>query len=144
MDFHRLGLVVIDEQHRFGVHQRMALSAKGAAPDSLVMTATPIPRTLVLSYFGDMDVSRLTEKPAGRQPIDTRAMPLYPHRRGGRRGSGEAIERGDKAYWVCPLVAESEDSDLEAAESRFAKLATAFGPRVGLVHGRMKPAKRTG
>ena len=76
VEFHRLGLVVVDEQHRFGVHQRLALSAKGEAPDVLVMTATPIPRTLVLSYFGDMDVSRLTEKPAGRQPIDTRAVPL--------------------------------------------------------------------
>ena len=92
VEFHRLGLVVVDEQHRFGVHQRLSLSGKGDAPDVLVMTATPIPRTLVLSYFGDMEVSRLTEKPAGRQPIDTRAVPLDrldevvdAHRQGDRR-----------------------------------------------------------
>jgi ATP-dependent DNA helicase RecG len=107
----------------------------------LVMTATPIPRTLVLSYFGDMDVSRLTEKPSGRQPIDTRAVPLTRINEVVERIGG-AIEAGDKAYWVCPLVEESEDSDLEAAESRFAKLAQSFGPRVGLVHGRMKPSDK--
>jgi ATP-dependent DNA helicase RecG len=141
VEFGRLGLVVVDEQHRFGVHQRLALSAKGSAPDVLVLTATPIPRTLVLSYFGDMDVSRLTEKPAGRRPIDTRAVPL--DRIGevvGRIGS--AIEAGGKAYWICPLVAESEKSDLAAAENRFAALKTAFGERVGLVHGRMKPNEK--
>ena len=141
VEFKKLGLAVVDEQHRFGVHQRLALSAKGAAPDTLVMTATPIPRTLVLSYFGDMDVSRLTEKPAGRQPIDTRAVPLTRINEVVERIGG-AIEAGDKAYWVCPLVEESEDSDLEAAESRFAKLAQSFGPRVGLVHGRMKPSEK--
>ncbi len=139
--FHRLGLAVVDEQHRFGVHQRLALSSKGTAPDTLVMTATPIPRTLVLSYFGDMEVSRLTEKPAGRLPIDTRAVPLN------RIGEvveriGKAIEAGDKAYWVCPLVAESEKTDLAAAEERFADLSARFGARVGLVHGRMKPAEK--
>ncbi len=141
VEFHRLGLAVVDEQHRFGVHQRLALSAKGAAPDTLVMTATPIPRTLVLSYFGDMEVSRLTEKPAGRLPIDTRAVPLA------RIGEvveriGKAIAAGDKAYWVCPLVGESEKIDLAAAEERFADLAARFGSRVGLVHGRMKPAEK--
>ncbi len=141
VEFHRLGLAVVDEQHRFGVHQRLALSSKGAAPDTLVMTATPIPRTLVLSYFGDMEVSRLTEKPAGRLPIDTRAVPLS------RIGEvveriGKAIEAGDKAYWVCPLVAESEKTDLAAAEERFADLSARFGARVGLVHGRMKPAEK--
>ena len=141
VEFHRLGLAVVDEQHRFGVHQRLALSSKGAAPDTLVMTATPIPRTLVLSYFGDMEVSRLTEKPAGRLPIDTRAVPLN------RIGEvvqriGSAIEAGDKAYWVCPLVAESEKTDLAAAEERFADLSARFGARVGLVHGRMKPAEK--
>jgi ATP-dependent DNA helicase RecG len=141
VEFHRLGLVVVDEQHRFGVHQRLALSGKGEAPDLLAMTATPIPRTLVLSYFGDMDVSRLTEKPAGRQPIDTRAVSLE------RLGEvaarvGEAIKAGDKAYWVCPLVDESETSDLAAAEDRYAALRKTFGPVVGLVHGRMKPAEK--
>ncbi len=141
VEFLKLGLAVVDEQLRFGVHQRLALSAKGASPDTLVMTATPIPRTLVLSYFGDMDVSRLTEKPAGRQPIDTRAVPLSRVEEVVAR-IGSAIEAGDKAYWVCPLVAESEESDLEAAESRFAKLSTEFGARVGLVHGRMKPSEK--
>ena len=141
VEFDRLGLVVVDEQHRFGVHQRLALSAKGAAPDTLVMTATPIPRTLVLSYFGDMDVSRLTEKPAGRQPIDTRAVPLARVDEVVAR-IGRAIETGDKAYWVCPLVAELENTDLEAAENRFAKLSAVFGERVGLIHGRMKPAEK--
>jgi len=141
VEFKRLALVVIDEQHRFGVHQRLALSAKGSAPDTLVMTATPIPRTLVLSYFGDMDVSKLTEKPAGRKPIDTRAVPLSRIDEVVAR-MGQAIEAGDKAYWVCPLVAESEKSDLEAAEERFAKLSKAFGARVGLVHGQMKAAER--
>jgi ATP-dependent DNA helicase RecG len=139
--FRRLGLVVVDEQHRFGVHQRMALSQKGEAPDMLVMTATPIPRTLVLSYFGDMDVSRLTEKPAGRQPIDTRAVPLDRLDEVLSR-IGKAIESGAKAYWVCPLVAESEKSDLAAAEERYAALRKAFGRRIGLIHGQMKPADK--
>jgi ATP-dependent DNA helicase RecG len=141
VEFQRLGLAVIDEQHRFGVHQRLALSSKGAAPDTLVMTATPIPRTLVLSYFGDMDVSKLTEKPAGRKPIDTRAVPLSRIDEVVAR-IGKAISAGDKAYWVCPLVAESEKSDLEAAEERFAKLTKAFGARVGLVHGQMRATEK--
>ena len=106
--FRALGLAVVDEQHRFGVHQRLALSAKGDAVDILVMTATPIPRTLVLSYFGDMDVSALREKPPGRQPIDTRALPIE------RLGDvvarlGRAIEEGKRAYWVCPLVDDNGD-----------------------------------
>lgn len=141
VEFYRLGLAVIDEQHRFGVHQRLALSAKGFAPDTLVMTATPIPRTLVLSYFGDMDVSRLTEKPTGRQPIDTRAVPLSRIADVVER-IGQAIAAGDKAYWVCPLVGESEKTDLEAAEERFAKLSAVFGARVGLIHGQMKSAEK--
>ncbi len=139
--FKRLGLAVVDEQHRFGVHQRLAISAKGDAPDMLVMTATPIPRTLVLSYFGDMEVSRLTEKPAGRQPIETRAVPLDRLAEVVER-IGRAIETGGKAYWICPLVAESDKSDLAAAEERYAALAARFGGRVGLVHGRMKPADK--
>jgi ATP-dependent DNA helicase RecG len=141
VEFKRLGLAVIDEQHRFGVHQRLALSAKGAAPDTLVMTATPIPRTLVLSYFGDMDVSRLTEKPAGRQPIDTRAVPLSRIDEVVTR-IGQATDAGDKAYWVCPLVGESEKTDLEATEERCAKLRKGFPGRVGLIHGQMKPAEK--
>jgi ATP-dependent DNA helicase RecG len=139
--FRRLGLVVVDEQHRFGVHQRLALSEKGEAPDVLVMTATPIPRTLVLSYFGDMEVSRLTEKPAGRQAIDTRAVSLDRLDEVVAR-IGTAIEAGDKAYWVCPLVAESEEIDATAAEERFAALRNVFGTRVGLIHGRMSAADK--
>lgn len=143
VSFRDLGLVVVDEQHRFGVHQRLALTAKGGASDVLVMTATPIPRTLVLTYYGDMDVSRLTEKPAGRQPIETRALPLD------RLGDvvarvREAIATGAKVYWVCPLVEESEMLDVAAVEDRYAALSEVLGPRVGLVHGRMKAAERDG
>jgi len=139
--FRDLALVVVDEQHRFGVHQRLALTAKGGATDVLVMTATPIPRTLVLTYYGDMDVSRLTEKPAGRRPIETRALPLSRLDEVVARIRA-AVAGGAKAYWVCPLVEESEMLDVAAAEERFAALATALGPVVGLVHGRMKAAER--
>ncbi len=139
--FRDLGLAVVDEQHRFGVAQRLALAEKGAAADLLVMTATPIPRTLVLTFYGDMDVSRLDEKPPGRKPIDTRAVPM-------ERldevvaGVGRAIERGDRVYWICPLVSESEDLDVTAVEERHAALSAVFPGRVGLLHGRMKgPAK---
>jgi len=139
--FKDLALAVVDEQHRFGVHQRLALAQKGEAVDVLVMTATPIPRTLVLTYFGDMDVSELKEKPAGRQPIDTRTIPL------GRLDEvvdavGRALQEGRRVYWVCPLVAESEVSDLAAAEDRFAALKARFGGAVDLVHGRMKGADK--
>ena len=135
--FRDLALAVVDEQHRFGVHQRLALGSKGEAVDILVMTATPIPRTLVLTYFGDMDVSMLREKPAGRQPIDTRALAI-------ERldevvaGVGRAIKAGARVYWVCPLVDENEDLDLAAATERRDVLAQFFGDRVGLVHGQMK------
>jgi ATP-dependent DNA helicase RecG len=139
--FHDLGLAVVDEQHRFGVHQRLRLSQKGAAPDVLVMSATPIPRTLVISYFGDMDASRLTERPAGRQPIDTRAVPLDRLSEVVAR-IRRAVEAGQKAYWVCPLVAQSEAVDLAAAESRHKALKAALGPRVGLLTGRMSPAEK--
>ncbi len=135
--FHDLGLVVIDEQHRFGVHQRIGLAAKGTAVDMLVMTATPIPRTLVLTAYGDMEVSRLTEKPAGRQPIDTRTLPLD-RLNEVVEGVGRALQSGAKVYWVCPLVEESEVSDLAAAKERCATLSARFGPQVGLIHGRMK------
>jgi len=141
VEFRDLALAVVDEQHRFGVHQRLALARKGEAVDMLVMTATPIPRTLVLTYFGDMDLSELREKPAGRQPVDTRAVPLD------RLdevvdGVGRAMAEGRRVYWVCPLVEESETSDLAAAEERFAMLKARFGSDAGLVHGRMKGADK--
>jgi ATP-dependent DNA helicase RecG len=139
--FKDMALAIVDEQHRFGVHQRLALASKGEAVDMLVLTATPIPRTLVLTYFGDMEISELREKPAGRKPIDTRTIPL------GRLGEviegvGRAMQEGRRVYWVCPLVEESETTDLAAAEDRFVYLKNRFGPRVGLVHGRMRGSEK--
>ena len=134
--FRDLGLAVVDEQHRFGVHQRLALGAKGEAVDFLVMTATPIPRTLALTFFGDMDVSVLDEKPAGRQPIRTLTLPT-------ERldevvaGLARALEAGERVYWICPLVEESEFIDLAAAAERFDDLKQHFGGAVGLIHGKM-------
>jgi ATP-dependent DNA helicase RecG len=139
--FHDLALAIVDEQHRFGVHQRLALTQKGEAVDVLVLTATPIPRTLVLTYFGDMDVSELREKPAGRQPIDTRTIPLARVEEV-EAAVGRAIADGQRAYWVCPLVEESEKIDLAAAEERFSELRRKFGKAVDLVHGRMKGADK--
>jgi ATP-dependent DNA helicase RecG len=135
--FKRLGLAVIDEQHRFGVHQRLALQAKGGATDLLVMTATPIPRTLALTVYGDMDVSKLTEKPAGRLPVDTRVIPMA-RMEEVIEGLSRSMAQGNRAYWVCPLVEESEVVDLAAAEERFQQLAARFTGRAGLIHGRMK------
>jgi len=135
--FHDLGLAVVDEQHRFGVQQRLALGSKGAAVDVLVMTATPIPRTLALTAFGDMDSSALDEKPPGRKPISTRALPASRINEV-VAGLQRALAEGARAYWVCPLVEENEDLDLAAAEARAADLRHNFGDRVGLVHGRMK------
>jgi ATP-dependent DNA helicase RecG len=139
--FKDLALAIVDEQHRFGVHQRLALAQKGEAIDVLVMTATPIPRTLVLTYFGDMDISELREKPAGRQPIDTRAIALsrLPEV---ADAVGRAIEEGERVYWVCPLIEESEVTDLAAAQERFAELVQRFGAKVDLVHGRLKGAEK--
>jgi ATP-dependent DNA helicase RecG len=139
--FKDLALAVIDEQHRFGVHQRLGLAAKGRATDVLVMTATPIPRTLTLTAYGDMEVSRLLEKPPGRRPVDTRTLPL-------ERldevvdGVARAVARGARVYWVCPLVDESETVDLAAAVERHAALKQRFGERVGLVHGRVPTPER--
>jgi ATP-dependent DNA helicase RecG len=139
--FRDLALAIVDEQHRFGVHQRLALARKGDAVDVLVMTATPIPRTLVLTYFGDMDISELREKPAGRKPVDTRTIPLERYDEV-VEGVSRALAEGRRAYWVCPLVEESENVDLAAAEDRFAALSARFGAHVGLVHGRMKGADK--
>src|SRR3954453_21252240 len=142
--FKALALAVVDEQHRFGVRERLALTAKGEAVDVLVLSATPIPRTLVLTYFGDMDVSELREKPAGRQPIDTRAVP-------NSRieevvdAVGRALKAGKLVYWICPLVDESEAEGIEHltdATKRFESLQERFGGRVGLVHGQMKGSEK--
>jgi ATP-dependent DNA helicase RecG len=135
--FSDLALAIIDEQHRFGVHQRLALAQKGNAVDLLILTATPIPRTLVLTYFGDMEISELREKPAGRKPIDTRTVPLD-RLEEVEDAVGRALDEGRRAYWVCPLVAESEKSDLAAATARFQELRKRFGDAVDLVHGQMK------
>jgi ATP-dependent DNA helicase RecG len=136
ISFADLALAVIDEQHRFGVHQRMLLADKGRGVDVLVMTATPIPRTLMLAAYGDLDESRLTEKPAGRQPTDTRTVPL--DRLDEIVGAvGRRLAASAKVYWICPLVDESETSDLAAATDRRKALAMHFGDRVGLLHGRM-------
>jgi ATP-dependent DNA helicase RecG len=141
VEFEDLAAIVIDEQHRFGVHQRLDLGRKGRAADTLVMTATPIPRTLMLTAYGDMDASRLTEKPAGRLPVDTVTVAS------GRMddvvdGLRRQIAEGAQAYWVCPLVEESEVSDLAAAEERYEVLKSVFGDRIGLIHGRMKGTEK--
>ncbi|MCL2469711.1 MAG: ATP-dependent DNA helicase RecG [Alphaproteobacteria bacterium] len=135
--FADLGLAVMDEQHRFGVHQRLLLADKGRGVDILAMTATPIPRTLTLTAYGDMDVSRMMEKPAARKPIDTRLVDM-------RRledvieALGRALGKGAQAYWVCPLVEETEKSDLAAATQRADLLASYLGEdKVGLIHGRL-------
>ncbi len=140
--FADLRLAVVDEQHRFGVRQRMELGAKGRAADMLVMTATPIPRSLELAHYGDLDVSVLDEKPPGRTPVRTALMSVarldevVQHLR-------HAVAEGRQVYWVCPLVEDSETVDMVAAERRFATLRAALGEgQVGLVHGQMPPADK--
>ncbi len=141
VEFKDLRLAVVDEQHRFGVAQRMELGAKGAAADVLVMTATPIPRSLALASYGDMDISVLDEKPPGRKPIKTamisdgRMEEVFGH-------LSRAVAEGKQAYWVCPLVEESEIVDLTSAQSRFASLRARLGEVVGLVHGQMPSAEK--
>ena len=141
VEFRDLALVVIDEQHRFGVEQRLGLYAKGRDADSLLMSATPIPRTLMMTAYGDLDVSRLTEKPPGRHPVDTRTVAL-------ERiddvvaAVSRALAQGAKVYWICPMIEESETADLAAVEERYKALAPLFTGRIGLVHGRMKPAEK--
>jgi ATP-dependent DNA helicase RecG len=146
VEFHTLGLVVIDEQHRFGVHQRMALRDKGVGeqghPHQLVMTATPIPRTLAMAAYADLDVSIIDELPPGRQPVTTVAIPETRRDEVVERVRA-ACESGQQAYWVCPLIEESEVLDFEAAEASYAMLTEALPElRVGLVHGRMRPAEK--
>jgi len=137
VEFRDLALVVIDEQHRFGVEQRLALSAKGRDADTLLMSATPIPRTLMMTAYGDLDVSRLTEKPPGRRPVDTRTVALE-RLDDVVAAVGRALMQKAKVYWICPMVEESETADLAAAEERHRALAPLAPGRVGLVHGRMK------
>jgi ATP-dependent DNA helicase RecG len=142
--FKGLALAIVDEQHRFGVRERLALTGKGKAVDVLVLSATPIPRTLVLTYFGDMDVSELREKPAGRQPIDTRALPDS-RLNEVMEAVGRALSAGKLVYWICPLVEESEAEGTEHltnATKRFESLQKRFGDRVGLVHGQMKGTEK--
>jgi ATP-dependent DNA helicase RecG len=138
--FKSLALAVVDEQHRFGVRERLALTDKGDAVDVLVLSATPIPRTLVLTYFGDMDVSELREKPAGRQPIATRTVPMS-RLEEVMDAVGRAVSAGKLVYWICPLVEESEAEGIDHltnATERFESLQKRFGTNVGLVHGQMK------
>ena len=137
--YKNLGLVVIDEQHRFGVGQRLMLTQKGKrTPHCLAMTATPIPRTLTLAQYGEMDVSRLDEMPPGRQPIDTRVVAL--ERIGDVIGALDRhLAGGAQAYWVCPMVRELESEDIAAAEARYAELKARFGDTVALVHGQLRP-----
>jgi ATP-dependent DNA helicase RecG len=141
VEYRELALAVIDEQHRFGVTQRLTLGSKGERTDVLIMTATPIPRTLLLTQWGEMDVSRLTEKPAGRLPIRTTlhslgTMPTV------LDGIARKLDEGAQVYWVCPLVAESEALDVAAAQERFVDLQHLFGDRVGLAHGQQTPEVR--
>lgn len=139
--FNCLALVVVDEQHRFGVHQRMALTQKGMHPDLLVMTATPIPRTLALTAYGDMDVSIIAEKPPGRKSVTTRTVPLA-RTHDVVSGVGRAVAKGEQVYWVCPLVEQSDILPLTAAQDRYEALRESFGDKVGLVHGKMSPAEK--
>ncbi|MDA8775884.1 ATP-dependent DNA helicase RecG [Alphaproteobacteria bacterium] len=144
--FKDLGLAVVDEQHRFGVQQRMALSNKGnndegGGVDVLVMTATPIPRTLTLTAYGDMDVSRMPDKPPGRKPVDTRVISMDRYEEVAQ-SLGNAMKDGARVYWVCPLVSESELVDLAAAEDRAKALHAVYGDTVGIVHGQMKPVEK--
>jgi ATP-dependent DNA helicase RecG len=141
VEYRDLALAVIDEQHRFGVNQRLTLGAKGERTDVLIMTATPIPRTLLLTQWGEMDVSRLTEKPAGRLPIRTTlhslgTMPTV------LEGVARKLDEGAQVYWVCPLVAESEALDVAAAQERYVHLKALFGDQVGLAHGQQTPDVR--
>ncbi len=138
VEFKDLAFAVIDEQHRFGVHQRMALQSKGGqgGADVLVMTATPIPRTLLMTHYGDLDVSKLTEKPAGRKPVKT-TSPALARLEDVIDGLRRAVSQGAQVYWVCPLIEGSDVSELAAAEERHAHLAQIFGDAVGLLHGAM-------
>ncbi len=140
--FRDLRLVIVDEQHRFGVRQRLKLSSKGLRPDVLVMTATPIPRSLALAHFGDMDLSVLDEKPPGRQPVETALVSAARHDEVVAR-LGRALAEGRRAYWVCPFVEESDEGEAASAEERARVLRQALpGVTVAMVHGRLAPAEK--
>src|SRR5262249_51027759 len=131
VEFRDLALVVIDEQHRFGVEQRLALYAKGRDADTLLMSATPIPRTLMMTAYGATDLARLTEKPPGRRPVDPRPVALE-RLDDVVAAVGRALAKGAKVFWICPMVEESETADLAAVEERQRALAPLFPGRVGL------------
>ena len=139
--FKDLGYVVIDEQHRFGVNQRLSLSSKGKMCDVLVMTATPIPRSLLLTAYGDMDYSKIDELPSGRKPTKTVVMNIDKVPDVITRLKTK-LDKNERAYWVCPLVEESEKQDLSAATERFEMLKKYFGDKVALVHGKMKEKEK--
>lgn len=139
--FQKLGLVIIDEQHRFGVEQRLALTSKGQGTDVLVMTATPIPRTLALTYYGDMDLSQIDEKPPTRQPVDTRVLSVKKMDEVISKLQ-QAVNQGKQIYWVCPLVEETEKSDLANATARAEALEAFFPGKTGLIHGKMSGVEK--
>jgi len=143
VEFRSLGLAIVDEQHRFGVAQRLALRVKGREPHQLMMSATPIPRTLSMSYYADLDVSVIDELPPGRKPVVTKLV-AESRRPEVMRRIREACRAGRQAYWVCPLIEESEQLQLQTALDTHAALSKEFPElRVGLIHGRMKPAAKT-
>ena len=139
--FANLGLVIIDEQHRFGVNQRLQLIEKGQNPHILSMTATPIPRTMILSLYGDISVSSITEKPVGRKEIVTKAIPLSKIN-DVINSIGNIISRGQKIYWVCPLIEESEKTDYTCVINRLSFLKNHFGDNAEMLHGKMKAIEK--
>jgi ATP-dependent DNA helicase RecG len=141
VSFRSLSLTVIDEQHRFGVSERARLQSKGESAHLLAMSATPIPRTLELTLYGDLDISRLDEKPPGRTPVLTRAAPM-PRIDEVVARLRAAVRAGAQAFWICPLVSDSELIDLAAAETRAKSLTQALGSGVGLIHGRLPSAEK--
>ena len=142
VNFNKLGLSVIDEQHRFGVYQRMAFNYKGFRPSILVMSATPIPRTLTLAAYGDMDESRLIEKPIGRKPIKTSVLTLKKEKNLIERIKNKINNSNDKFFWVCPLIEESQELDLKAATDRFNSLNKLFKNKVLLIHGQLSEKEK--
>ncbi|HYZ11444.1 MAG TPA: helicase-related protein, partial [Actinomycetota bacterium] len=144
VEFADLSLVIVDEQHRFGLHQRIALKEKGASPDVLIMTATPIPRTLALTYYGDLDVSVLDELPAGRRPIRTRVVRTAADRRKAYDLVREQVREGRQAFVVCAAIDEENRLEVRAAEKEAERLRTEVFPdlRIALLHGRMRPKEK--